>query len=498
MVFDLGADLFDHLQRLSLSFHGRHRAGDLIRRVTADTGCVRDLVLWVFLLAASSLVSLVVMFVIMWRLDATLAVLAMCVAPPLGLIMRAQSGRLTECNLRQQQRDGELMSHAERALTAIPLVQAFAREDYETRAFRRLSRRSIRAYLQTIAAQLRFKIHTGAVTTTGTAAVIAIGGLHVLDGSLTIGGLWIFLSYLSALYAPMETLAYLSSGYASAAASARRVFDVLDSQLAVREAPDAVALPPAAPGASGHIRFEDVTFGYDAARPVLNGVSLEARPGETVALVGPTGAGKSTLVSLILRFYDPQAGTVRFDGLDLRKLRIASLRDAVSIVLQEPFLFPLTVAENIAYGRPDADLAEIEQAARDANADGFIRRLPKGYDTPLGERGATLSGGQRQRLAIARALLKNAPVLILDEPTAALDATTEAAVMGAVERLTRNRTTFIIAHRLTTVRKATRIVVLDGGHVVETGTHAELVSAGGLYATLHKALIPERETAAQP
>ncbi|HEX2473800.1 MAG TPA: ATP-binding cassette domain-containing protein, partial [Lacipirellulaceae bacterium] len=297
----------------------------------------------------------------------------------------------------------------------------------------------------------------------------------------------VLLSYFAALYSPIEELAYLGVGFASAGAGARRVFEVTSPHAeTVKEAPDAIPLPVRENHRRGHVSLEGVTFGYEPGRPVLHDISLEAKPGEIVALVGHTGAGKSTLVSLIARLYDPWQGAIRFDGVDLRQLQLRSLRDNIAFVLQEPFLFRVTVAENIAYGRPAATRDEIIAAAKAAAADAFIRRLPQGYDTIIGERGATLSGGEKQRLSIARALLKDAPVLILDEPTSALDPETETSVLEAMERLLRGRTTFVIAHRLSTVRKADRVIVLERGQIVEAGSHGELLAAGGTYAMLEQ------------
>jgi ATP-binding cassette subfamily B protein/subfamily B ATP-binding cassette protein MsbA len=302
---------------------------------------------------------------------------------------------------------------------------------------------------------------------------------------MTVGSLLVVLSYFAALYSPIETLAYLGVGFASAGAGARRIFEITTSPAeSVREAPDAVALPVREHSRLGHISLERVTFGYEAGRPILHDVSLEAKPGQIVALVGHTGAGKSSLVSLIARLYDPWKGAIRFDGIDLRRLQLRSLRDNIAFVMQEPFLFPVTVAQNIAYGRPEASRDEIIAAAQAAAADDFIRRLPQGYDTTIGERGATLSGGEKQRLSIARALLKDAPVLILDEPTAALDPETESRLLEAIQRLMQGRTTFVIAHRFSTVRKADRVIVCERGKIVETGSHVELLAAGGTYATL--------------
>jgi ATP-binding cassette subfamily B protein/subfamily B ATP-binding cassette protein MsbA len=319
-------------------------------------------------------------------------------------------------------------------------------------------------------------------TAAGTAGILWLGARHALDGTMTIGTILLFLSYLGSLYDPLSTVMYTSATIQAAAGSAKRVRDVLDAERGVADKPGALKLD----AIHGGIAIENVTFGYEPNRPVLRNISVKVAPGETIALVGSTGAGKSTLVSLVPRFFDPWEGRVTVDGQDVRDVQLKSLREKVSIVLQEPFLFPLSIAENIAYSRPHATISDIEAAARAANAHDFITRLPQGYHTVIGERGATLSGGERQRLSIARALLKNAPILILDEPTSALDAASESLLLEALERLAKGRSTFIIAHRLSTIRRATRILVLKDGTIAESGSHEELLRRGGVYADLHR------------
>jgi len=484
MKYALGAAAFARLQDLSLIYHRKARRGDLLRRVTSDTDCLPTLVAGAAVPAVTSVLALIVLFGIMWYLHSLLALVALIIAIPMFALIWLLGPRMTDRAYEQQQAEGEIWSVAEQALSSLPVVQAFGREEHEGRRFSGVAVRTVRAYLQTALTQLQFKLGVDGSQALGVSLIVLIGGLQVLGGSLTVGTLVVFLSYLTALYAPLVHLAYMSSTVALATANAKRIGEVLSARDVLPERVDAHPIARGAPGHAGHIRLEGVVFGYDRGHAVLRGVDLDVPPGQVVAFVGPSGAGKTSLASLIARLFDPWEGRVLLDGRDLRTITLASLRAQIGMVLQDPFLLPISVADNIAYGRPQAARDEIVAAAVAANADAFIRELPRRYDTIIGERGVTLSGGQRQRIAIARALLKDPSVLILDEPTSALDAQTESAVLGAMRELMRGRTTLIIAHRPSTIRSADRIAVLDDGHIVEVGNHRALIEAGGPYGRL--------------
>ena len=491
MKYALGAELFAHLQSLSLLYHRRRGKGDLIRRVTTDTDCVPTLFTGGLLGAFTSVVTLVLLFAIMWSLDRALTVVALLVATPMAALIRVFGRRMSAQAYRHQEAEGALWSTAEQSLTALPLVQAFGREKHEESRFRRTAAHSVRAYLSTIAAQLQFKAGVDGSEALGVALIMGLGGMRVLEGAISVGTLIVFLSYLAVLYSPLKSLAYLSVTLATAAAGARRVMEVLECREMVRDEAGARDVAPPRGGRTGSVAFENVSFGYQPGRPVLRNIDFKAAPGEVTALVGPSGAGKSTLVSLVPRLIDPWEGRILIDGQDIRKATLSSVRAKVSMVLQDSLLLPISLAENIAYARPEATRDEILGAAAAARVDEFASDLPMGYDTVIGERGRTLSGGQRQRIAIARALLKNAPILILDEPSSALDTGTEHLVMAALQRLMAGRTTFIIAHRLSTLRHADRILVLEDGAIVESGTERELLRAGGLYRRLHRIQYPD-------
>ncbi len=493
MVYDLAADLYWHLQRMSLRFHGKQQVADLVARVTVDTYCVQTLVSSMLFPVLQSGLTLVCVFGIMWRLDRGMALLSLTVVPLLALLIGSFSKVMEESARRRSDLETHLMVLVEQTLTAIPAVQAFTREQIELARYRSAAEDSVQAHRASTMVDMKFKLFVGLLTALSTAGIVWLGATRVLNGQLTVGTILVFLAYLASLYEPINTVVYSASTVQTLSANAARVLELLDQPPDVVEAPNAGAVKLV-----GHVCYEDVSFAYEADRPILRGVNLEAHPGEVIAIVGPTGAGKTTLVNLLVRFFDPDTGRLTVDGHDLRGLQIESLRRQVALVLQDPFLFPLSIADNISYGRPNAPREEIMAAAVAANADEFIRRLPEGYDTVIGERGATLSGGERQRLSIARAFLKNAAILILDEPTSALDAVTEGMLLDALDRLTAGRTTFIIAHRLSTIRKANRILVLDQGRIVEQGGHEELLAASGLYARLHNQSTRSSQPAPEP
>ena len=484
LQWGLAARVFEALQGLSLVFHRRSQKGDLVRRITTDTTCVSNMLTGAVLPVFASTVSLIVLFSIMWRLDATLAIIAGMVALPMMVFMRLLAPRMSDRSYEHQQLEGQVWSVAEQTLTALPLVQAFGRELHEQSRFSSVAALSLRAYLRSILTQIQFKVAIDGSLAAGAMLIMLVGGLQAVNGDISVGTLIVFLSYLTALYTPLLGFAYLAPTIATAAGSARRVAQVLESNERVVDRPGAPDLR-LKPDVGAHVRLEGIVFGYDGGTPVLQGLDFDARPGETVALVGATGAGKSTLVSLIPRLFDPWQGRVSIDGQDVREASVRSVRAACALVLQDSYLLPGTIAENIAYGCDSADRDQILAASRSAHVHEFVEQLPDGYDTHVGERGATLSAGQKQRIAIARALLQNAPVLIMDEPTSALDVGSEDDVMSALGNLIAHRTCIIIAHRLSTVRRADRIVVLERGAIAEMGTHETLMRSGRLYRELH-------------
>ncbi|MEI9893865.1 MAG: ABC transporter ATP-binding protein [Chthoniobacter sp.] len=477
----LRTELYAYLHSLPLKFHDQRRSADSSYRVAYDSQSLQAFYSKGFFIF-QSVISLVTTFATMWYFDSTIALLSLLVVPLMMLSIYIFAKRIRDQSTTVAERESDVLTVAQEGLSSVKMVQAFGREEDEVQEFQASARESLDANLKLNATSMRSALLVGTLIAASSAVMFFVGAEHVLSGRLTVGQIWILSTLLLMLYQPLEALTHIAWAFQGASAGAQRCFEILDKENDVADAPDALPLG----AALGEIVFENVAFGYTSAREILHDVNLHIRPGQTVAFVGGTGAGKSTLLSLVPRFYDATAGRVLLDGHDLRALQKKSLRDQISIVLQDTLLFSTTVRENIAYGRPDASEEEIIEAAKRAQAHEFIMAMPDGYRSQVGERGGHLSVGQRQRLGIARAFLKNAPILILDEPTSALDPTTEAAIMQTIEELMRGRTTLIITHRIATIHGMDKIVVLAQGTIAEEGKGPELVARNGVYASLYR------------
>ncbi|HUR32754.1 MAG TPA: ABC transporter ATP-binding protein [Vicinamibacterales bacterium] len=477
MVYDLRYRLLDHLQSLGLQHHITTSTGDAVYRVDVDAYSIENLAMSGVLPLLSSAITLIVMFSVLATLDLSVALLSLSIVPFLFLSLRYYATSLSQQEEHVKELESNLISRLYEIFSSIRLVKSFARETFETGRYADAGEVTRRARVAVTWKQALFGLVVATTTILGTALVMIVGGLHVMRGQMTVGSLIVVLSYLGAVYNPLSSIAFTTGQLQSAIAGARRVRAMLALDPETDDAPDAIE----AGNVRGDIVFEQVGFAYPDKTQVLNDISFEARPGQMVAVVGLTGAGKTTLVSLIPRFFDPTTGRVLIDGVDVRKYRVRSLRERIAIVPQDAVLFAGTIADNLRYGRLDATDAEVVEAARAAHAHDFVSRLPKAYDTPVAEAGGGLSGGERQRLSVARAVLKDAPILILDEPTSSLDAISEEIVFAALKRLRKGRTTIVIAHRLSTVRDADAILVLDDGRISAFGRHDELLQSSQLY-----------------
>lgn len=477
----LRTELYAYLHSLPLKFHDQRRSADSSFRVAYDSQSVQAYYSKGFFLFQSA-ISLISTFAMMWYFDWIIALLSLVAVPLMVLAIFAYAKRIRDQSTTVAERESNVLTVAQEGLSSVKMVQAFGREEDEVQQFSASARESLDANLKLNATSMRSALLVGTLIAASSAGMYYVGALHVIEGKLTIGAIWYLSNLLLMFYQPLEALTHIAWAFQAAAAGTQRCFEVLDKENDVPDAPDAKPIEHSL----GEVVFENVAFGYTSTREILHDVTLRVSPGETVAFVGGTGAGKSTLLSLVPRFYDPTAGRVLLDGQDLRSLQKKSLRDKISIVLQDTLLFSTTICENIAYGRPDATEEEIIEAAKRAQAHEFIMAMPDGYRSQVGERGGHLSVGQRQRIGIARAFLKNAPILILDEPTSALDPTTESAIMHTIEELMRGRTTLIITHRIATVHRVDKIVVLAKGTIAEEGKGPELVQRGGVYASLYR------------
>ncbi len=482
VMHDLRRTLYHHIQRLSLAYHDRKQTGDLISRVTNDIDAIQTFITSGLLGAFVNCLTLFGMVGVMLYLNWQFTLIALSIAPVLFAVVYSYTRRIKKASREVRKKEGEMVSVMQEVLSSIRVVKAFAREEYEERRLEEESLESVEIAMRARSLKAKLSPLVGLIVAVGTAMVLWFGARMALYGSLSAGSLVVFIMYLGKMYKPMQELSKMTDTYSKASIGYERIQEVLDTDGEIKDLPGARR----APRFKGNIEFDHVNFGYEADRLVLRDVNLNIEQGQVAALVGPTGAGKSTIISLIPRFYDPTSGVVKIDGQDIRRYQQKSLRQQMSFVLQETLLFHGTIWYNIAYGKPEATRREILRAAEMANASEFIDKLPEGYNTMVGERGVTLSGGQRQRIAIARAIIRNTPILILDEPSSGLDAASEKLVFEALDRLMEGRTSIVVAHQLSTIRRANIIFVVKDGRIVESGNQEELLQAGGLYSELYK------------
>ena len=480
--------LYSHIQRLSHSFHSSHHSGDLLMRLTGDIELIRELIVDSFLYLSNRILILVGMIVVMLWKDWELTLLALAVLPILVVTAFNYTGRIREATKRQRRKQSQIASVINETISATSVVKAFTRETYEDERFSSRNAASLQAELKTTRLEKNLNRVVEITLALGTCGVLWFGVKRVMGGVLTPGDLVIFISYLNGMYKPIRKMASLTTRITKATACGERITTILDTEPEIKDAPDAMTAPPF----RGKIVFKDVDFSYELGQPVLRGINLTIEPGQAVALVGPSGAGKSTIANLILRFYDPQSGRVLIDGTDIQRYKLSSLREQIGLVFQKAILFSASVRDNIAYGKPNATEEEIVAAAKAANAHGFIMKFENGYDTLIGERGDTLSGGQRQRIAIARAIIRNAPLLILDEPMTCLDIESEAKVREALKRLMVGKTCLLITHDLEAVAESDLVLMLEEGSIVEQGRHQELMERSTRYRQLYQLKMDNR------
>ena len=488
MVLDLRSDLFAHAQRLSLTFHDERQTGMLMSQINTQAAAVGNIVMVVPPIAEATL-TLVGMLVIAILIDWQLALLSLLVIPFLYRSFGVYGKRIVPRLQKVQSLEWRSLSIVHESMAMLRVIVTFGREDYEHQRFREQGQTAVDERVKLTVSQSLYTLGVQTVTAAGTSLVLGVGAWHVIEGTISLGELIVMMTYIASVYQPLEQLSLTVGTIHEQLVQFNASLNLLDTEPEVKEKADAVELGRA----RGRVTADGVNFTYQGRKATLSDISFDARPGERVAIVGHTGAGKSTLMSLLIRFYDPHAGQIKVDGVDLRDLKLKSLRDQISVVLQEPLLFSGTIEDNIRYGKLDAGEEEVRAAARAANAHDFISGLPNGYGTMIGERGAQISGGERQRICVARAFLKDAPILILDEPTSSIDSKTERVILDALDDLMVGRTSFMIAHRLSTVRHVDQILVVDGGRIVERGTHEELVLHGGVYGQLYEAQTRERK-----